>query len=44
MALNEKIDLLREKQWNDLIAVQQKQIALIGQLREDLKRLSQSRL
>ncbi len=43
MALNEKIDLLREKQWNDLIAVQQKQIALIGQLREDLKRLSQPR-
>ncbi len=43
MALNEKIDRLREKQWNDLIAIQQKQIALIGQLREDLKRLSQPR-
>ena len=38
MALNEKLDLLREKQWSELISIQQDQLALLGQLTKDLKK------
>jgi uncharacterized membrane protein len=38
MALHEKIDLLREKQWSELISLQQEQLSLLGQLIEDLKK------
>jgi uncharacterized membrane protein len=37
MALHEKVDGLREKQWSDLIAIQQDQLKLLGQLIEGLK-------
>jgi uncharacterized membrane protein len=40
MALHEKIDLLREKQWGELISIQQEQLSLLGQLMEDLKKKS----
>ena len=32
MALHEKIDLLREKQWSELISIQQEQLRLLSQL------------
>ena len=35
MALHEKVDLLREKQWAELISIQQEQLRLIKQLSED---------
>jgi uncharacterized membrane protein len=38
MALNEKIDLLREKQWDELISIQKEQLGLLSQLAEDLKK------
>ena len=38
MALHEKIDLLREKQWSELISIQQEQLRLLSQLIEDLKK------
>jgi len=38
MALNEKIDLLREKQWSELISIQQEQLRLLSQLIKDLKK------
>jgi uncharacterized membrane protein len=38
MALNEKIDLLREKQWNELISIQKEQLGLLSQLAEGLKK------
>ena len=37
MALHEKIDELREKQWSDLIAIQQDQLKLLEQLIDGLK-------
>jgi uncharacterized membrane protein len=37
MALHEKIDVLREKQWSELISIQQEQLKLLSQLIEDLK-------
>jgi len=40
MSLHEKIDLLRERQWSDLISMQQEQISLLSQLMEDLKKRS----
>ena len=40
MALNEKIDLLRQKQWDDLVAIQQKQLDILMQLTEDFGNLS----
>lgn len=36
MALHEKVDLLREKQWTDLISIQQEQLRLLGQLTKGL--------
>jgi len=38
MALHQKIDLLREKQWSDLVAIQQEQLKLLSQLTEDAKK------
>jgi uncharacterized membrane protein len=38
MTLHEKIDLLREKQWSELISIQQEQLALLSQLVKDLKK------
>ncbi len=38
MTLHEKIDLLREKQWSELISIQQEQLSLLSQLIEDLKK------
>lgn len=40
MALHEKIDLLREKQWGELVSIQQEQLGLLTQLVEDLKNKS----
>ena len=36
MALNEKVDMLREKQWSDLLSIQQDQMKLLSQLVEGL--------
>jgi uncharacterized membrane protein len=38
MALHEKIDLLRDKQWSELISIQQEQLSLLSQLIKDLKK------
>ena len=38
MALHEKIDLLREQQWTELISIQQEQLGLLSQLMKDLKK------
>jgi uncharacterized membrane protein len=38
MALHEKIDLLREKQWGELISIQQEQLKLLSKLIKDLKK------
>ena len=38
MALHEKMDLLREKQWSELISIQQEQLMLLNQLIKDLKK------
>jgi uncharacterized membrane protein len=40
MSLHEKIDLLREKQWGELISMQQEQLNLLGRLIDDLKKNS----
>ena len=36
MALHEKVDMLREKQWSELISIQQEQMKLLSQLVEGL--------
>ena len=36
MALHEKVDLLREKQWSNLISIQQEQLKLLTHLNEGL--------
>jgi uncharacterized membrane protein len=38
MTLHEKIDLLREKQWSELISIQQEQLKLLDRLTSDLKK------
>ena len=38
MTLLEKIDLLKDKQWSELISIQQEQLDLLGQLIKDLKK------
>jgi uncharacterized membrane protein len=38
MTLHEKIDLLREKQWSELISIQEEQLGLLSQLIKDLKK------
>jgi uncharacterized membrane protein len=40
MALHEKIDLLRDKQWTELISIQQEQIRLLGQLNDEFKKMN----
>lgn len=32
MTLHEKMDLLRDKQWSELISIQQEQLGLLSQL------------
>ena len=39
MALHEKVDLLREKQWSELISIQQEQLKLLSQLMEGLSKI-----
>jgi hypothetical protein len=38
VALHEKVDLLRKKQWSELISLQQEQLRLRSQLIEALKK------
>jgi len=38
MTLHEKIDLLREKQWSELISIQQEQLRILTQVSKDLKK------
>jgi uncharacterized membrane protein len=38
MTLHEKIDILREKQWSELISIQQEQLRLLSQLMKDLNK------
>jgi uncharacterized membrane protein len=38
MTLHDKMDLLREKQWSELISIQQEQLRLLSQLIKDLKK------
>jgi uncharacterized membrane protein len=38
MTLHEKIDLLRDKQWNELISIQQEQLVILSQLMKDPKK------
>lgn len=38
IGLHEKMDALREKQWSELIAIQQEQLRLLSQLLEDPKK------
>jgi uncharacterized membrane protein len=42
ISLHEKIDSLREKQWSELISIQQEQLGLLRQLLEDLKKNQQA--
>jgi uncharacterized membrane protein len=42
IGLHEKVDLLREKQWTELISIQQEQLNLLKQLLEDLKKNRQT--
>jgi len=37
MTLHEKIDILKDKQWGELISIQQEQLRLLGQLTKDPK-------
>jgi len=41
MTLHEKMDELREKQWSELISIQQEQLGLLGQLTKGLKKVQQ---
>jgi uncharacterized membrane protein len=38
IGLHEKIDSLREKQWSELISIQQEQLRLLRQLLDDPKK------
>lgn len=38
IGLHEKVDSLREKQWSELISIQQEQLRLLRQLLDDLKK------
>ena len=42
IGLHEKVDSLREKQWSELISIQQEQLTLLKQLLEDLKKSRQT--
>lgn len=39
MVLHEKIDLLRDTQWNELISIQQEQLKLLNQLMDERKNM-----
>jgi uncharacterized membrane protein len=41
IALHEKVDSLKQEQWKELIAIQEEQLKLLGQLVEDLKKNKQ---
>jgi uncharacterized membrane protein len=41
MSLHQKLDMLRQQQWGDLIAVQQEQIGILKQLMEDVRTLKE---
>ena len=43
IGLHEKMDSLREKQWSELISIQQEQLGLLRQLLEDLKKNQQAK-
>jgi uncharacterized membrane protein len=38
ISLHEKVDSLKQEQWKELIAIQEKQLKLLSQLVEDLKK------
>jgi uncharacterized membrane protein len=38
IALHEKVDSLKQEQWEELISIQEEQLKLLGQLVEDLKK------
>ena len=38
MALHEKLDMLRQKQWDDLVELQQKQLDVLTELSEDMRK------
>ena len=38
MELHQKMDALREKQWTELIAIQQEQLQLMGAMIEEIRR------
>jgi uncharacterized membrane protein len=42
--LHEKLDSLREKQWSELISIQQEQLGLLRQLLEDQRKISKSQV
>ena len=42
IGLHEKVDSLKEKQWSELILIQQEQLRLLRQLLEDLKKNQQT--
>jgi uncharacterized membrane protein len=39
MSLHQKLDMLRQEQWGELVAVQQDQIGILTQLMEDVRAL-----
>ncbi|MGO9531904.1 MAG: DUF1003 domain-containing protein, partial [Syntrophobacteraceae bacterium] len=39
MSLHQKLDMLRQEQWSELVAVQQDQIGILTQLMEDVRAL-----
>jgi uncharacterized membrane protein len=41
MSLHEKIDALREKQWTELLAIQQEQMHILNQLIETTRTMKQ---
>jgi uncharacterized membrane protein len=41
MSLHEKMDTLREKQWEELLAMQQEQIRILHQLIETMRTIKQ---
>jgi uncharacterized membrane protein len=38
ISLHEKVDSLKQEQWKELIAIQEKQLKLLSQLVEDLEK------
>jgi uncharacterized membrane protein len=42
ISLHEKVDSLKQEQWKELIAIQEKQLMLLSQLVEDLEKNKQN--